>query len=312
MPELPEVQTVVNTLAGRILGRRIATVRLLCDDIVDPPGCDLVGRLQNRIIRAVTRRGKRIVFSLHDGNRFYIHLGMSGRLTLEPADSPILKHTHLILKLVTDATHGQSDDGLHLRFRDPRRFGGVWWIGSEADGNGCDDRIGPEPLTLHPAQLAKRLARTRRAIKSALLDQTLIAGLGNIYADESLFAARLHPLTPASSLDDQQIARLNRAIKTTLRRAIRHRGSSLRDYVDADGLAGGFQNLHRVYDRAGQPCPACRTPIARIVISGRSTCFCPKCQTLQGARDTKTKSLPGHARHIWPDRDQCPKPTPAR
>ncbi|WP_428937005.1 bifunctional DNA-formamidopyrimidine glycosylase/DNA-(apurinic or apyrimidinic site) lyase [Fontivita pretiosa] len=280
MPELPEVQTVVNTLAGRILGRRIAAVQLLRHDIVNPPGFNLVQRLQNRIFRNVTRRGKRIVFSLDDGNRFYIHLGMSGRLTLEPADSPVLKHTHLILRLVTDATADRSHAGLHLRFRDPRRFGGVWWIGSETDGNGRDDKIGPEPLALRPAQLARRLARTRRAIKSALLDQTLIAGLGNIYADESLFAARLHPLTPANSLDAEQIARLNRAIKTTLRRAIRHRGSSLRDYVDADGLAGAFQNRHRVYDRAGQPCPACRTPIARIVLSGRSTCFCPKCQRI--------------------------------
>ncbi|HWP41345.1 MAG TPA: bifunctional DNA-formamidopyrimidine glycosylase/DNA-(apurinic or apyrimidinic site) lyase, partial [Tepidisphaeraceae bacterium] len=271
MPELPEVQTVVNTLARRILGRRIVAVQLLRQDIVHPPGCDLPGRLQNRTVRSVTRRGKRIIFALDDGNRFYIHLGMSGRLTIEPADSPILKHTHLILQLVTDATDGKPAGRLHVRFRDPRRFGTVRWIGSvSATADHLDDGLGPEPLSLRPSQLARRLTGTRRAIKSALLDQSLIAGLGNIYTDESLFAARLHPLTPANTLGAEQIARLNRAIKATLRRALRHGGSTLRDYVDADGTSGAFQKLHRVYARAGQPCPACRTPIARIVVSGRS------------------------------------------
>jgi formamidopyrimidine-DNA glycosylase len=138
--------------------------------------------------------------------------------------------------------------------------------------------MGPEPLTLRPKQLAQRLSNTRRAIKNALLDQNLIAGLGNIYVDESLHAAGVHPLTPANELDWPAVLRLNRGIKSTLRRALRHRGSTLRDYVDAEGGPGAFQKLHRVYDRAGQPCRECKSSIVRIVLGGRSTCFCPKCQ----------------------------------
>lgn len=162
-----------------------------------------------------------------------------------------------------------------LRFSDPRRFGGVWWI---APGQAADDGMGPEPLTLRPAALLRRLSRTARPIKSALLDQSLIAGLGNIYVDESLFLARIHPLNPSNGLSAAEVGRLSRSIKVTLRKAIAHRGSTLRDYRDADGNAGGFQSLHRVYDRADQPCRRCRTPIRRIVLGGRSTHFCPRCQ----------------------------------
>ena len=138
--------------------------------------------------------------------------------------------------------------------------------------------MGPEPLTLRPTMLASRLMRTRRAIKVALLDQRLIAGLGNIYVDEALHAAGIHPLTPANRLSARQAVALSRAIKTVLRRAIRSRGSSLRDYVDADGKQGNFVRYHRVYDRAGEPCVGCQTAIERIVLAGRSTHFCPRCQ----------------------------------
>ncbi|HEY8750447.1 MAG TPA: zinc finger domain-containing protein, partial [Tepidisphaeraceae bacterium] len=161
-----------------------------------------------------------------------------------------------------------------LRFTDPRRFGGVWWIGAEPDAKD----MGPEPLATRPEQLRKRLARTTRAIKNALLDQSVIAGLGNIYVDESLFSSGIHPLTPADQLTREQIGRLNRAIKSTLRRALRHKGSTLRDYRDANGESGGFQILHRVYAREAKPCRTCKTPIKRIVLGGRSTHFCPKCQ----------------------------------
>ncbi|HZK83021.1 MAG TPA: zinc finger domain-containing protein, partial [Humisphaera sp.] len=157
---------------------------------------------------------------------------------------------------------------------DPRRFGGVWWLGTEDFAAG----MGPEPLSVIPKQLAKLLSRTTRAIKNALLDQSVVAGLGNIYVDESLFAAGIHPLIPADKLNKDQIARLNRAIKATLRKALRHRGSTLRDYRDSDGNSGAFQKLHRVYDRAGKPCAICKTKIERIVLGGRSTHFCPKCQ----------------------------------
>jgi formamidopyrimidine-DNA glycosylase len=265
MPELPEVQTVVNTLRPRVVGRRIARIRLNRTDILSPAGTDLPSLLAGRTIDNITRRGKRIVFTLDTGDRFYVHLGMTGRLILNSPDDALLPHTHLLLDL---------DNQSELRFADPRRFGGIWWLGS----NHATDDMGPDPLRTRPQQLAKRLARTTRAIKNALLDQTVLAGLGNIYVDESLFAAGIHPLTPANTLPAAQIARLNRAIKSTLRSALRHRGSTLRDYRDADGLPGDFQSRHRVYDREGNPCPKCRTPIRRIVLGGRSTHFCPKCQ----------------------------------
>lgn len=270
MPELPEVQTVVNTLQPRIVGGRIDAVRLLRADVVHPAGTDLPRRLHRRTIASIERRAKRIVVTLDDENRLYFHLGMTGRMTLEPPGGPVLPHTHLILSIA----------GTEVRFRDPRRFGGVFWVGMGR----CDENIGPEPLALRPRQLHDRLSRTTRAVKNALLDQTLIAGLGNIYVDESLFQARIHPLTRGCDLSFGRIAALNRAIKAVLRRALRHRGSTLRDYADANGQAGEFQKLHRVYARENLPCRNCRTRIQRIVLGGRSTHFCPRCQGAVDAR----------------------------
>jgi len=272
VPELPEVQTVVNTLSPRLVGgtfRRVAHVR---GDIVEPTGFGLAMALTGRTVSAITRRGKRIVITLDDGNAFYVHLGMTGRLTIEKANAPVPLHTHFIADLATGAAQ--------LRFCDPRRFGGLFWLGRDA----TDDRMGPEPLSMTPSDLAAKLSRTKRAIKNALMDQSVVAGLGNIYVDESLFAAGIHPQKRADRLTSDDVARLSRAIKVTLKRAIRHRGSSLRDYVDADGERGGFQNLHRVYAREGDPCATCGTPIRRIVLGGRSTHWCPKCQSRSGKR----------------------------
>jgi formamidopyrimidine-DNA glycosylase len=266
MPELPEVQTVVLTLQPRVVGRTIVRIIHVRGDIVTPADLDLAKLLHGRRIDSISRRGKRIVFALDDGNRFYIHLGMTGRLGVTSPDTPPPPHTHLEL----DLGHRQ-----HLRFQDPRRFGGVWWLGQDTLP---DTGMGPEPLEMRPAELFRRLHQTTRAVKNALMDQTVVAGLGNIYVDESLFEAGIHPLTSANKLSPAQVQKLNRSIKTTLRRALRHRGSTLRDYRDADGAAGAFQKLHRVYDRANQPCTKCRTSIARIVLGGRSTHFCPKCQ----------------------------------
>jgi formamidopyrimidine-DNA glycosylase len=282
MPELPEVETVVTTLRPRVVGRTIVGVTLHRADVLCPPDTDLQAELVGRAVTSVERRGKRIVFTLGDGGRFYVHLGMTGQLTVVARDAPAPPHTHLEIELTADARGGNGAGAIeHLRFRDPRRFGGIWWLG--AGGDGAEANMGPEPLRLRPTRLARQMSRTRRAIKTALLDQRLIAGLGNIYVDESLFLARIHPLTPACDLTVAQVGRLSRAIKATLRRAIRHRGSSVRDYVDAEGVAGGFQNLHRVYDRAGKPCPVCRTPIERIMLGGRSTHFCRKCQSPRNA-----------------------------
>ena len=268
MPELPEVQTVVDGLLPHVVGRTVHRVRSGPHDIVHPRGMLLDPRLVGRTISRINRRGKKIVFTLDDHARFVVHLGMTGQLTLDAPDAPVLSHTHLVLSF-TDATPTQ------LRFRDPRRLGGVWWLGQTG---APDEQMGPEPLTMRWVTLARHLSPTRRAIKTALLDQKVVAGIGNIYADESLFEARIDPRTPACQLTPEQVRRLCRAIKLILRRAIRHRGSTLRDYRDADGLEGGFQKLHRVYDRATLPCRRCKTPINRIVLGGRSTHYCTGCQ----------------------------------
>jgi formamidopyrimidine-DNA glycosylase len=267
MPELPEVETVVVTLRPRVVGHRICDVVVHRQDVISPAGVDLVSHLRGATVTAIERRGKRIIVSLADGNRFYVHLGMTGRLLLERPDAPLLKHTHVVLRLL--------DDDAEVRFIDARRFGGIWWLGRDALP---DEKIGPEPLTLSTADLGTRLKRTSRAIKVALLDQRLVAGLGNIYVDEALHRAGIHPLTPAGQLKPEQVEALSTSIKAVLTTAIASRGSSLRNYVDADGNRGGFQLLHRVYGRAGQPCDACGKPIKRIVLSGRSTHFCPACQ----------------------------------
>ncbi|HWE04546.1 MAG TPA: bifunctional DNA-formamidopyrimidine glycosylase/DNA-(apurinic or apyrimidinic site) lyase [Tepidisphaeraceae bacterium] len=273
MPELPEVQTIVSTLRPRLLGARIVAVTLSRLDIIQPRHTDLPALLAGRLVVDIMRRGKRIIVCLDDGNRFYIHLGMTGRLTMNDRSDAKPLHTHMVI----DLEHPYPLPApLQLRFFDPRRFGGVWWLGAGDFAQG----MGPEPLSVTPAQLAKLLSRTTRAIKNALLDQSVVAGLGNIYVDESLFAAGVHPLTPANQLSMDQVSRLNRAIKSTLRKALRHRGSTLRDYRDADGNSGGFQKLHRVYDRAGKACSSCKTKIERIVLGGRSTHFCSTCQCL--------------------------------
>jgi formamidopyrimidine-DNA glycosylase len=265
MPELPEVETVVRTLAPKIVSQRIDGVRKVRADIVDPVGVDLASVVRGRTITRLYRRAKRIVFELDDGNRFYIHLGMTGRLTLEERNAPLRVHTHLILKI----------EGRELRFVDPRRFGGVFWLGREKS---VEEGLGPEPLGLDAGELGERLRKTRRAIKTALLDQKLIAGVGNIYADEALFTAQIDPRKIASRLSGEQVGRLSRAIKTVLTRAIEHRGSTLRDYRDGNGEPGEFQKVHQVYDREGEKCLVCGGRISRIVLGGRSTYFCGRCQ----------------------------------
>jgi formamidopyrimidine-DNA glycosylase len=264
MPELPEVQTIVQTLA-KLAGRWIDAVRVNRQDVIRPAQFDLAAHLVGRTISQISRRGKRIIFLLDDGNRFFIHLGMSGQLMLQNPDAPIQPHTHVIVELQQE----------QLRFVDPRRFGGIFWLGTEGS---TEERMGPEPLTIKSPELRKRLRRTRRSIKTALMDQSMIAGLGNIYADEALFSAGIDPRIPANRLSATAISRLNRSIKAVLRRAIHHRGSTRRDYRDADGKPGGYQKLHRVYGREAQPCRVCSTKIRRIVLGGRSTHFCPKCQ----------------------------------
>jgi len=275
MPELPEVQTIVTTLEPKVAGAEIFHVDIVRKDYVRPAGIDVASRLLGRQIKGVHRRGKRIIFTLNDENRFMIQLGMTGRLTIEPQGAIPALHTHVVLTL-----HAKGGAAFELHLRDPRRFGCLNWLGGEAGDAG----LGPEPLTMTPAQLREMLAKSRRPIKSFLLDQSQIAGLGNIYADEALYSAGIHPLTPAKLIPAEASGKLCRAIKQVLRLAILHRGSTLRDYVDAEGSKGGFQLLHSVYDRAEQPCRSCGADIQRLVLSGRSACFCPSCQKEPRAR----------------------------
>jgi formamidopyrimidine-DNA glycosylase len=272
MPELPEVEIIVRTLRPRAINARITSADLLRADIVEPPGTDLAQLLTGHRVIAIDRRGKRIVVTLEPAGQLVIHLGMTGRLTLHPIAAPRRPHTHLVLQL-TSASSRHARFEIH--FSDPRRFGGIRWL---AKGEAPDAGLGPEPLTITPTTLAQTLSHTRRPIKSALLDQRLIAGLGNIYVDESLFRAGIHPLTPANTLSPDQIQAVRSAVISTLRQAINHRGSTLRDYVDAAGGKGSFQKLHNVYGKSSQPCPKCRSTIQRLVLSGRSTCYCPRCQ----------------------------------
>jgi formamidopyrimidine-DNA glycosylase len=264
MPELPEVETVVRTLAPHVVGRRIVGVPHLRSDMLRPTPIDFPKALAGQNIADLRRRAKRIVFTLASGDRFFIHLGMTGRLTIEDSATATVPHTHLIADL---------DTGRQLRLSDPRRFGEIVWLGKSDH-----DQVGPEPLTLRPSNLMARLGKTRRAIKTALLDQKMIAGIGNIYADEALHRAEIHPERTGASLTHEEIRRLNRAIKAVLNNAIRAGGSSIRDYVNADGAKGGFQNSHKVYDREGKPCRKCRGAIVRITLGGRSTHYCPNCQ----------------------------------
>lgn len=265
MPELPEVQHVVNTLQPHITGRRVRGLAIHRPDYLRPAGIDWEDRLVGRRIACVARRAKRIIFRLDNGMGFFIHLGMTGRLSMAATDAPLEPHTHLQINL---------DDRRVLNVIDPRRFGNVTWLGEASEGAS----IGPEPLTLRPAELGWRLGRTTRAVKTALLDQRLIAGLGNIYVDESLHRAGIHPLRRCCDLETAAVRRLNRAIKSTLRQAIRAGGSTLRDYVDANGERGGYQRHHLVYGREGKPCRACGARIIRLVLGGRGTHFCASCQ----------------------------------
>lgn len=284
MPELPEVQNVVDSLRPLIARRIIQSVVLRRTDISSPPDANWAGLLTGRRFRAVRRRGKRIYFDLDDGNRFFVHLGMTGRLRFLPFDAAEECHTHLIFTL-------SGRPKATLRFIDPRRFGGFFWEGATPRS---DDALGPEPLEITWQDLARRLKSTARPVKSALLDQRLLAGLGNIYADEALHIARIRPTRCSKRLQSPEVERLAQAIRDVLNRAINAGGSTLRDYVNATGAEGSFQNLHMVYGREKMPCLTCATPIRRIVLAGRSTHFCPVCQSMRRSDSTCNRHSQRH------------------
>lgn len=262
MPELPEVETVARSIAP-LVGRRIVSAEFRCLRILRGGDPDrMAARLAGRRIAGVKRYGKFIVVTLEGRGYLLVHLGMTGRLLL---GGPTGKHTHAILTL---------DRGI-LLYDDSRQFGCVEF--SEE----FPDRVaglGPEPLEVSPEEFASRLKRHKTRIKALLLNQRFVRGIGNIYADEALFRAGIHPMALSYRLRNESIKRLHRALVAVLTEAIAAGGSSISDYVDAEGRKGFFQFQHRVYQRTGEPCTRCRTPIRRVVVAQRSSHFCPRCQ----------------------------------
>ena len=269
MPELPEVETIARGLAKRVTGDVIESIWLgRKKEPLKSPAREIAATVDHTRILAVRRMGKHIVFDLEknallsEKAHWIVHLGMTGRLQVCQPHDEIQKHTHAILKL---------ESGRELRFVDPRRFGR---LSVSRDFNAG----GVEPLEADLKTFLAMFRGRKTPIKSALLNQKLLRGVGNIYADESLFRAGIRPRRRASTIAHDQYAKLLVALKEVLEEAIRLGGSSISDYVDDDGKEGFFQLQHRVYGREGEPCLVCKTPIKRIVIAGRSSHYCPKCQ----------------------------------
>ena len=274
MPELPEVETVRRGLALRMSGRQIVRAELRRPDLRRPFPPMLAERLDGARIGALSRRGKYILIELDDTGLLLLHLGMSGRITAGAAGPPPEPHDHVVLSL---------DDGTVVRFNDARRFGLIDYIerGKQA-AHPLLAGLGPEPLEpgFDGAYLSRALARKMTPIKSALLDQRVVAGLGNIYVCEALYRARISPRRLAASVAGARAARLAGAVREVLAEAIDAGGSSLRDYVQANGELGYFQHRWAVYGKEGEPCPGCTCAegVRRITQAGRSTFFCTKLQ----------------------------------
>ena len=274
MPELPEVETVRARLARAVAGRRIERAAIRDARLTRPVDPDLVAaELTGERVSAVGRRGKYLVVRFESGRALLVHLRMTGSFRVGVGgDLGDDRHRRAVLAL---------DDGTDVGYRDVRRFGTWELVGPGELEARLEARLGPEPLGRFPsALLARRLEGRRTSLKAALLDQRTVAGLGNIYVDEALWHARLHPLRPAGSLAPHEVRALHRGIRKALRRGIERQGASLRDYADPDGRRGSMQDEFRVYGRAGAPCHRCGRPIARIRVAGRGSWHCPRCQPL--------------------------------
>ena len=271
MPELPEVETVMRGLENVLLGKRITAIRTTRANLRIPFPKNLQD-VQGRLITSFERRAKYILMHLENNLTMIVHLGMSGRMTIDPDGED--KHDHMIL---------QSGNRVVV-FNDPRRFGLIDLCASDAvNTHRFFEHLGPEPLErgFNAAYLADTLARKKIAIKVAIMDQCVVVGVGNIYAAEALFQSRINPTRAANSLKKAELETLVSEIKAVLKKAIKAGGSSLRDYVQADGELGYFQHEFAVYGRAGEACPRCpgkKAAILRITQGGRSTFYCPKCQ----------------------------------
>jgi formamidopyrimidine-DNA glycosylase len=295
MPELPEVETLVRGLRQTIVGRRILSVRLGKTDFIDDPVA-LEQHLPGRRIDAVERYGKFMLLRLSEalssgvnlpGNgdaataALLVHLGMTGRLAPYAAAQPCAKHTHVWLLL---------DDGRELRYTDPRRFGRVAYLAAAPLAKELIT-FGADPLEVGAAEFAARIRRRHARIKALLLDQSVLRGVGNIYADESLWRAKIHPARPGTHLRGAQAETLRKALQDVLRKAITLRGSSISDFLDASGEPGEYQRHHRAYGREGKRCYRCGTLIRRMIVAGRSSYFCPKCQRAPHKRTARRHAV---------------------
>jgi formamidopyrimidine-DNA glycosylase len=269
VPELPEVETIRAQLVPRLTGRALARVEILDPRLTRPFDLfEVAEELEGDVVVAVERRGKYLVLRLESGLALLVHLRMTGSFGFEPTT-----HERAVLEL---------DDGVRLVYRDVRRFG-TWLVVEEGELDPyLDAKNGPEPLGARftAEWLRTRLASRRAPLKAVLLDQRVVAGLGNIYADEALWRARVNPLRPANGLDVAEVARVHRAIRAALRAGIERQGSTLRDYATPEGSTGTMQDEFRVYGRDGEPCPRCRTGIVKAWVGGRGTWYCPRCQPL--------------------------------
>jgi formamidopyrimidine-DNA glycosylase len=281
MPELPEVETVARGLRRTIVGRRILSVRLGKTDFIDDPA-ELEEHLPGRQIEAVKRYGKFMLLRLSAPKGFsssatngdaapaalLVHLGMTGQIAPNPAAQPCEKHTHACFLL---------DDNRELRYTDARRFGRLAYL---AAGPLAEELLsfGADPLEISVGEFVEQTRSRRARIKALLLDQSFLRGVGNIYADESLWRAKIHPARMGAMLKREQAATLHRVLREILEKAIAMRGSSISDFLDADGQPGEYQRHHRAYGREGEGCYRCGAVIRRAIVAGRSSYFCPKCQ----------------------------------
>jgi len=276
MPELPEVETIARSVAPRILGRTVAGVDLLYRPLLRK-GRRALASLAGRRVLGVRRRGKMLLVEVEGGRTLVFHLKMTGQFLFAGSTEPRDKHVRLVLGFV--------DGRDELRFRDVRKFGFLLCLEGPPE-SACEElaRLGPEPLGVGLPEFSAILKSRKGRVKSVLLDQSRIAGIGNIYADEMLFEARIHPLTPASSLKGPRVRKLYDSMRRILAQAIEAGGSTVQDFRDASGNPGEFQLAHRVYDRTGEPCLSCGTPIRMTRVGGRSSHFCPRCQRKPRAR----------------------------
>lgn len=288
MPEMPEVETVRRTLYPKVVGRRIDRVEIITPRQIYHPDSDTFrAELEGACFTDIERRGKYLLFKLRTLT-LVGHLRMSGRLYLSTPEREREKHVHVVFHL---------DNGTELRYADQRKFGGFHLLGPRGEGMPPGlAALGPEPLSdaFTPAVLGAGLSGRKSPVKAALLNQAIVAGLGNIYVDESLYCARIHPERQAASLTTDEIARLHACIRSVLERAVAKRGTTFSLYFDGEGEEGDMYDELNVFDRTGEPCPACGAPIVKLAVAQRGTHVCPVCQPApEGARLASRRARAG-------------------